>query len=72
MTLTCYADGFPLPSYYWLRNGALVIPNSRISVNHNQLAFSNMEQSDEGAYSCLAENLAGDDTAIATLQYIGN
>nr|XP_022322237.1 hemicentin-1-like isoform X1 [Crassostrea virginica] len=70
VTLTCYADGFPLPSYYWLRNGALVIPNSRISVNHNQLAFSNMEQSDEGAYSCLAENLAGDDTAIATLQYI--
>ncbi|XP_048772936.2 hemicentin-1-like isoform X2 [Ostrea edulis] len=70
VTLICYANGFPLPSYYWLRNEALVIPSNRISVNQNQLTLTNMVESDGGAYSCLAENLAGDDTAIATLQYI--
>lgn len=72
VTLNCYGDGFPLPSYYWLRNGALVIPNNRMQVNQNQLTISNMERSDGGEYSCLAENLAGQDTAIATLEYIGN
>ncbi|XP_062570988.1 hemicentin-1-like isoform X1 [Saccostrea cucullata] len=70
LTLNCYADGYPLPSYYWLRDGALVIPNNRISINNNQLTFTNMVRSDGGDYTCLAENLAGDDTAKATLQYI--
>lgn len=71
VTLTCSAEAFPTPNFYWLRENKLMIPNERIQLDGRTLTIANMFLGDQGQYQCLAENIAGDDTVTATLTYIG-
>ncbi|XP_021344835.1 hemicentin-1-like, partial [Mizuhopecten yessoensis] len=70
VNLTCTAEGFPVPSFYWLRDNKLMIPNERIQINGPHISFANMFLGDQGQYQCLAENLAGEDNVTAILTYI--
>ncbi|XP_033761247.1 hemicentin-1-like [Pecten maximus] len=70
VNLTCTAEGFPVPNFYWLRDNKLMIPNERINIDGPYISFANMFLGDQGQYQCLAENLAGEDTVTATLTYI--
>ncbi|KAK3087485.1 hypothetical protein FSP39_006555 [Pinctada imbricata] len=70
VNLTCYADGFPMPIFYWLRDGKVIIANDRLIVNNNHLSIGRMVRGDEGEYACTADNVAGEDTAVAVMQYI--
>ncbi|XP_060069782.1 hemicentin-1-like [Ylistrum balloti] len=70
VNLTCTAEGFPAPNFYWLRDNKLMIPNERIYIDGPHISFINMFLGDQGEYQCLAENLAGEDMVTTTLMYI--
>ena len=64
MTIPCVAEGVPTPDVEFLRDGVLLIPdNSRVIQSGQFLIISRATTSDEGSYSCRAENSAG--TAIS-------
>ncbi|XP_078241343.1 contactin-4 isoform X2 [Pogona vitticeps] len=55
----CKANGRPKPSYSWLKDGELLIPQERIRIDHGTLAITNVNLSDTGMYQCVAENRHG-------------
>ncbi|XP_053408969.1 cell adhesion molecule DSCAM-like isoform X3 [Mercenaria mercenaria] len=67
--LPCVADGWPLPTYRWYKNGeALDIQNEeRYSQFGGQLVIAPTKLSDGGEYRCNASNSRGSAAAIRTL-----
>ena len=60
VTLQCQADGFPLPSVTWHKDGQSLIESVRqrvLSSGSLQIAF--IQPSDTGRYTCTAANAAG-------------
>ena len=63
--MECVARGFPIPRIRWylnnkpLANNGSVIEIAKLSLNHT------------GVYLCVAENVAGNATATATLSVMG-
>ncbi|KAK6167247.1 hypothetical protein SNE40_021325 [Patella caerulea] len=70
INVTCVAEGYPKPTFTWMRRNQLVIPNDRYIVKKGFLLIKNIEREDQGDFECLARNSAGHDTAIARLSYI--
>ena len=48
-----------------------MVANENIRLTGNELTLHNMHRGDAGLYSCLAQNAAGEFTAIASLHYMG-
>ena len=71
LKLVCNAKGYPTPTVYWLRGGKKMVANENIRLTGNELTLHNMHRGDAGLYSCLAQNAAGEFTAIASLHYMG-
>jgi len=69
VTLSCKADGNPVPTISWTVNGSPidVRGNSRISFleNKQQLTIRNVERTDSGVYRCVASNKFGNATSDA-------
>ena len=59
VTFTCDADGNPTPSLSWIKDGLVVIANSRITVSSNKLTITNVTSADQGQYFCNATNDLG-------------
>ncbi|XP_066469351.1 contactin-4-like isoform X2 [Tiliqua scincoides] len=55
----CKANGRPKPSYRWLKDGELLLPQGRIQIEHGALTITNVNLSDTGMYQCVAENRHG-------------
>ncbi|XP_062977747.1 contactin-4-like isoform X3 [Elgaria multicarinata webbii] len=55
----CKANGRPKPSYSWLKDGELLIPQERIQIEHGALTITSVNLSDTGMYQCVAENRHG-------------
>ncbi|XP_040926337.1 hemicentin-1 isoform X2 [Betta splendens] len=60
-SLQCVAHGTPPPAVSWLRDGALLHPDQRLTfLNTNAtVRISRTRVNDTGRYTCLAENTAG-------------
>ena len=71
VTLSCKADGNPIPTISWTINGSLtaIKGNPRISFTKNkqQLTISNVERTDSGTYRCVASNKFGNASSDAAL-----
>ncbi|KAJ8405912.1 hypothetical protein AAFF_G00313490 [Aldrovandia affinis] len=52
----CKATGKPRPTYRWLRNGAPLLPQSRVEMVNGELLIRGVRQADSGMYQCVAEN----------------
>ena len=69
VTLSCNADGNPVPTISWTKNGSPVDTsyNSRIgfSKDKKQLTIRNVNRTDSGEYRCVANNSVGNDTSKA-------
>ncbi|XP_077781145.1 contactin-4 isoform X3 [Podarcis muralis] len=55
----CKANGRPKPSYSWLKDGELLLPQERILIEHGTLTITSVNLSDTGMYQCVAENRHG-------------
>lgn len=75
VTLECEAEGKPVPSARWLRNGREVALGGRMNAEAKngvfRLTISDMWEVDEGDFACVAANDAGQATSIARVR-IGN
>ena len=65
VTLSCKADGNPVPTISWTRNGSPVDESGRISFSEDkkQLTITNVSRTDSGEYQCVASNSLGNDTS---------
>ena len=63
VTLSCDADGHPVPTISWTRDGSAVdtSDNARISfsADKKQLTITNVNKTDSGEYRCVANNSLG-------------
>ena len=59
ITLDCTADGYPLPTFSWQLNGAVVG-----GATQKTYALNNAKVEDAGNYSCLASNFRGEKKAF--------
>ncbi|KAH0618306.1 hypothetical protein JD844_017377 [Phrynosoma platyrhinos] len=62
--LSCVADGIPTPSMKWKKDGILLMSTMRkhISGTHGDLFVDDVVPEDTGIYTCIASNVAGEDT----------
>ncbi|CAL8267149.1 unnamed protein product [Boreogadus saida] len=70
-SLRCHAEGIPLPTLAWLKNGLDITPKLSkqltLQANGSEVHVSNVHFEDTGAYTCIAKNAAGVDEDISSL-----
>ncbi|XP_053333962.1 neural cell adhesion molecule 1a isoform X7 [Clarias gariepinus] len=62
VTLACYADGYPEPTVTWVRNKVVLVADEKYSLNDDgsELTIKDVKKLDEGDYTCIARNKAGE------------
>ena len=63
MNVSCTASGIPDPDVQWIKNGKVKSSGKKTSF----LKFSRINRTDDGQYTCRANNSAGNDEKCATL-----
>ncbi|XP_029629104.1 neural cell adhesion molecule 1 isoform X6 [Salmo trutta] len=68
--LTCAADGYPEPMVTWARAGVLLESGDKYSFNEDGSEMTIMEVAklDEGEYTCIAKNKAGESEQEVSLR----
>ena len=61
LTYTCQFEGFPLPNIIFFFNGAVISPDSGVTINNNTLTIPIPEPNHSGIYQCIVSNDFGDD-----------
>jgi len=58
-TFHCRAKGYPPPKYKWLNRilSEIDITNPRFTLNGEYFTISDIQQSDQGEYTCIASNV---------------
>ncbi|XP_058271000.1 neural cell adhesion molecule 1a isoform X1 [Hemibagrus wyckioides] len=62
VTLACYADGYPEPTVTWTRSKVELVADEKYSLNDDgsELTIKDVKKLDEGDYTCIARNKAGE------------
>ncbi|XP_057580791.1 hemicentin-2 [Hippopotamus amphibius kiboko] len=72
--LDCEADGQPPPNVAWLKDGGPLGrgagPHLRFSLDGSSLVLKGLRASDSGAYTCVAQNAAGEDARLHTVNVL--
>lgn len=72
VTFDCVARGHPKPHIVWLFDGQRILLNERILIRYNgSLFIQNIQDTDAGLYTCIAENVNGKLNATAPLEVMG-
>ncbi|XP_074527903.1 neural cell adhesion molecule 1a isoform X2 [Halichoeres trimaculatus] len=60
--LACYADGFPEPTVTWAHNNIVLETGDKYTLNEDgsELIIKDVKKVDEGDYTCIAKNKAGE------------
>lgn len=69
--LPCNAHGVPEPSISWVKDGAALLDESDYRISDGSLILSQVGLIDEGTYTCMASNIAGQDETNIQLQVQG-
>ncbi|XP_054902923.1 neural cell adhesion molecule 1a isoform X11 [Poeciliopsis prolifica] len=67
--LACDADGFPEPTVTWAHNNIVLEMGDKYSLNEDgsELVIKEVKKVDEGDYTCIAKNKAGEKTEEVSL-----
>ena len=67
LTLSCIADGNPVPTISWTKDGSPIRSNPRISFSaeNQQMTIKDVRRTDSGEYRCVAHNRLGNETSKA-------
>uniref|UniRef100_A0A669CL75 Neural cell adhesion molecule 1a n=1 Tax=Oreochromis niloticus TaxID=8128 RepID=A0A669CL75_ORENI len=67
--LACDADGFPEPTVTWAHNGVVLEDSDKYNLNEDgsELLIKHVTKVDEGDYTCIAKNKAGEKTEEVSL-----
>ncbi|XP_069001931.1 neural cell adhesion molecule 1a isoform X7 [Embiotoca jacksoni] len=67
--LACDADGFPEPTVTWTHNNAVLETGDKYSLNEDgsELVIKDVKKVDEGDYTCIASNKAGEKSEEVSL-----
>ncbi|XP_067464856.1 neural cell adhesion molecule 1a isoform X8 [Thunnus thynnus] len=67
--LACDADGFPEPIVTWAHNNIVLETGDKYSLNEDgsELVIKDVKKVDEGDYTCIAKNKAGEKTEEVSL-----
>ncbi|XP_054873412.1 neural cell adhesion molecule 1-like isoform X10 [Amphiprion ocellaris] len=67
--LACDADGFPEPTVTWAHNNVVLETGDKYSLNGDgsELEIKDVKKVDEGDYTCIAKNKAGEKTEEVSL-----
>ncbi|CAK6964532.1 neural cell adhesion molecule 1a isoform X7 [Scomber scombrus] len=67
--LACDADGFPEPTVTWAHNNIVLETGDKYSLNEDgsELVIKDVKKVDEGDYTCIAKNKAGEKTEEVSL-----
>ncbi|XP_027886395.1 neural cell adhesion molecule 1a isoform X11 [Xiphophorus couchianus] len=67
--LACDADGFPEPTVTWTHNNIVLETGDKYSLNEDgsELVIKEVKKVDEGDYTCIAKNKAGEKTEEVSL-----
>ncbi|XP_078538491.1 neural cell adhesion molecule 1 isoform X4 [Lissotriton helveticus] len=69
--LACDADGFPDPEISWTKDGEMIEDDSekyKFTEDGSEMTIFNIDKNDEGDYTCIAENKAGEQEASILLK----
>lgn len=68
--LACDADGFPEPTVTWAHNNVVLESGDKYSLNEDgsELLIRNVKKVDEGEYTCIARNKAGEKSQEVSLK----
>uniref|UniRef100_A0A8C4ZZD3 Neural cell adhesion molecule 1a n=1 Tax=Gadus morhua TaxID=8049 RepID=A0A8C4ZZD3_GADMO len=71
--LACDADGFPEPTVTWARNNVVLETDEKYSLNEDgsELLIKDVTKVDEGDYTCMAKNKAGEKEEEVSLNVFG-
>ncbi|EDV24851.1 uncharacterized protein TRIADDRAFT_12078, partial [Trichoplax adhaerens] len=71
INISCQANGYPIPSIKWFKDGNLInaIHQSSISGGSN-LYLTNLTPQDAGNYTCYSENIAGNTSSLVGILII--
>uniref|UniRef100_A0A673IBQ3 Hemicentin-1 n=1 Tax=Sinocyclocheilus rhinocerous TaxID=307959 RepID=A0A673IBQ3_9TELE len=65
--LPCVTQGVPEPSVSWLKDGSALLDGSQYKISAEALTLNQVGLMDEGVYTCVASNIAGQDEATIQL-----
>ena len=68
LTYTCQFEGFPLPNITFFHNGAVISPESGMTIVNNSLTIPSPQVSHSGIYQCIVSNEFGDDQIAWVLE----
>uniref|UniRef100_A0A6Q2XGQ2 Roundabout, axon guidance receptor, homolog 3 (Drosophila) n=1 Tax=Esox lucius TaxID=8010 RepID=A0A6Q2XGQ2_ESOLU len=70
--LQCHVMGNPLPSIQWEKDGQRILGNERVNLMENgTLQITNLQETDSGAYTCVASSSSGETTWSGVLTLKG-
>lgn len=71
--LTCQTAGYPMPTFSWLKNGITIAKSRYYSpkIGQSVLKINNLTSMDEGSYTCLSSNIAGNSTKTIMVTVFG-
>uniref|UniRef100_A0A3Q1ECC4 Neural cell adhesion molecule 1-like n=1 Tax=Acanthochromis polyacanthus TaxID=80966 RepID=A0A3Q1ECC4_9TELE len=71
--LACDADGFPEPTVTWAHNNVVLETGDKYSLNGDgsELEIRDVKKVDEGDYTCIAKNKAGEKSEEVSLNVFG-
>nr|XP_028603379.1 hemicentin-1-like [Podarcis muralis] len=69
VVLPCVADGMPTPSMNWKKEGQFLMSmvGKYTALSYGDLIVDNAVPEDSGSYTCIASNVAGEDTHTVNL-----
>ena len=72
ITIQCPTTGIPKPTVTWTKDGQQILSGGRYTIQDDgSLMISEADKEDTARYTCIADSVAGKDSASSVVQVVG-